>query len=237
MTPILQTLIDGPAGIHYRAAVQYATEAALLLRQWRADQPEPLRRPSSGVKITAAMLRKANACATSVDMFRARWPRGLVITPEIVRDVLIPAGLADIDTTRWATRVMPTPGSLRQAAHMLRYARGGAHLAQQEVGRVRPPWDAAPESVRHACEALGALAYARDIPLEQHGALVDLRSAWRAAWSAYERDVRALDTARREAAVRAWREYAASLEDWLERLNAEWWQAWAEDLLHRNARL
>lgn len=237
MTPILQTLIDGFAGIHYRAAVQHATEAALLLRQWHAAHPAPLRRPSSGVKITAAMLRKANACAASVDMFRARWPRGLVITPEIVRDVLIPAGLADIDTACWAIRVMPAHRSLHQAARTLGDARDGAHLAQQEAGRVRPPWDAAPESVRHTREALGALAYARDIPPEQRGAVADLHRAGRVAWSNYERDVRALEAARREAAARAWREYAASLDDWLKRLNAEWWGAWAADLLHRNARL
>ena len=219
--------------MHYRIGVRAATEAGIALADWRASFRPPQRPPKRGVKLTGADLRRAGACRDGTRRFRAVFPRGLVITSEIV-PVLIAGGLMVPKHIHVARGVMRTPAPL--------LSRAGCAIDQAHTALHYSRSLAAMRAVSHGTDEEPAVRALREAAWDvtsrmQHDGPDHARAAYRLRCETHDAISRYKDArlaARQEPAeARAaeWEAYTASLADWIERLNRDWWTAWADAVL------
>lgn len=223
---------------NHRAAINWLTKAAIALDEWDRDHLYSDRPAGkAGVKITAADLRRANACYAGCKQFRRTWPRGLVITLPMV-PILLASGHMAPHATTFACLVARTPHNLMKVADYLRNAN---RLLAEAIPLDRSARLAAITNANDISASVAVRRAAEEATVTRDGArhipaVATLRRSVAAACRAYEAE-RAREAERAVTAIVAeWRDKTASAREWLDRLNSDWWRAWARDLLERKAR-
>lgn len=222
---------------NHRSAIVWLTKAAIALDEWNRDHLYSYRPAGKvGVKLTAADLRRASACAYEVKRFRDTWPRGLVITLPLV-PVLLASGHMAPHATVFACLVARTPDNLARAAGCLRRAAGSLIGAvPSENAAISAVIDARGVSVSHAVRRAAEEAIRTRDGACHLTAAAALRQDIAAACRAYEAE-REREARRAASVIREeWRNKVASAREWFDGVHSEWWHAWARDLLERRAR-
>lgn len=215
-------------------AIVWLTRAAVALNEWNRDHLYSYRPAGKvGVKITAADLRRADACLVECKRFRDTWPRGLVITLPLV-PVLLASGHMAPHATAFACLVARTPYNLAKAADCLRSANGlldGA-IPSESAARIAAT-GASDISASHAIRRAAEDATRTQDGARHLTAAAALRHDVAAACRAYEAE-RDRQARRAAAAIQdEWRGKIANTWEWFDSVHSEWWHAWARDLLER----